>query len=98
MSVGSREASGCVMGAIKHSAGGGVRNEVAYWKLRAKETRMVAETMHDGAAREALLQIADDWEQMAKLEEETEEKIVGESGVTLVPASSVDDGAANPQV
>jgi hypothetical protein len=35
---------------------------------------------------------------MAKLDEEIEEKIVGESGVTLVPASSVDDGAANPQV
>jgi hypothetical protein len=79
----------------KQSAGGGVRNQVAYWKLRAKDTRMVAESMHDGTAREALLQIADDWEKMAK---DSEEKIVGESGVTLVPASSVDDGAANPQV
>jgi len=64
-------------------SGGGLRNQVEYWKVRAKETRMVAETMHDGAARKALLQIADDWEKMAKRMEEDEEKIAAEGRLTL---------------
>ena len=58
------------METIKQSAGGGFRNEVEYWKVRAKETRMVAETMHGRAAREALLQIANDWEKMAQSAEQ----------------------------
>jgi len=46
--------------------------------------------MLDAASRQALLQVADDWEQMAQLTEEGEEKI------TLVPAASGDDEDANP--
>ena len=64
-------------------SGGGLRNQVEYGKVRAKETRMVAETMHGGAARKALLQIADDWEKMARRVEEDEEKIAAEGRLTL---------------
>jgi hypothetical protein len=60
------------------------------WRTRAKRIRVIAETMLDAASRQALLQVADDWEQMAQLTEEGEEKI------TLVPAASGDDEDANP--
>jgi hypothetical protein len=46
-------------------SGVGLLNDIERWQTRAKETRMVAETMHGGVARDALLQVANDWEQMA---------------------------------
>ena len=83
------------MGAIKQSAAGVLPNdEVEYWKLRAREIRVIAPTMLDAASRQALLRIADDWEQMAQLTEESEKKIA-EAGVTLMPTSSEDDGDVN---
>jgi hypothetical protein len=60
-------------------------NSIQDWRTRAKRIRVIAETMLDPASRQALLQVADDWEQMAQLTEEGEEKI------TLVPAASGDD-------
>ena len=65
-------------------------NSIQDWRTRAKRIRVIAETMLDAASRQALLQVADDWEQMAQLTEEGEEKI------TLVPAASGDDEDANP--
>jgi len=47
-------------------SGVGLLNDIERWRTRAKETRMV-ETMHDGVARDALLQVANDWEQMAQV-------------------------------
>jgi hypothetical protein len=66
-------------------SGVGLLNDIERWRTRAKETRMVAETMHDGVARDALLQVANDWEQMAQLAEESEENIAAEAGVKLIP-------------
>jgi hypothetical protein len=48
-------------------SGVGLLNDIERWRTRAKETRMVAETMHDGVARDALLHVANDWEQMAQV-------------------------------
>jgi hypothetical protein len=59
-------------------------NSIQDWRTRAKRIRVIAETMLDAASRQALLRVADDWEQMAQLTEEGEEKI------TLVPAASGD--------
>ena len=64
-------------------SGVGLLNDIERWRTRAKETRMVAETMHDGVARDALLQVANDWEQMAQLAEESEEYIA--AVVKLIP-------------
>ena len=66
-------------------SGVGLLNDIERWRTRAKETRMVAETMHDGVARDALLHVANDWEQMAQLAEESEENIAAEAGVKLIP-------------
>jgi hypothetical protein len=74
----------------------GLLNNVECWRTRAKETRLVADTLHDGPARDALLQIANDWEQMAQLVEEGEENIAAEAGVTLVATSSGADEDASP--
>jgi hypothetical protein len=68
-------------------SGVGLLNDIERWRTRAKETRMVAETMHDGVARDALLQVANDWEQMAQLAEESEENIAAEAGVKLIPGA-----------
>jgi hypothetical protein len=56
-------------------SGVGLLNDIERWRTRAKETRTVAETMRDGVACDALLQVANDWEQMAQLAEESEENI-----------------------
>ena len=77
------------MQAEKQSADVGFLNNVEDWRTRAKEIRVIAETILDGASREALLQIANDWEWMAQSAEE--EKIAAEGEVTLVPASSEDE-------
>jgi hypothetical protein len=74
--------------AEKQSVGAGFLNNVEDWRTRAKAIRVIAETILDGVARQALLQIANDWEWMAQSAEE--EKIAAEGGVTLVPASSED--------
>jgi hypothetical protein len=75
--------------AEKQSADVGFLNNVEDWRTRAKAIRVIAETIIDGASREALLQIANDWEWMAQSAEE--EKIAAEGEVTLVPASSEDE-------
>jgi hypothetical protein len=70
-------------------SGVGVLNKVEDWKLRAKGIRAIAQTMLDGGSRECLLQIADDWDQMAKLAEEgtgIEENIAAGTEVTLAPS------------
>jgi hypothetical protein len=78
----------CAVQAEKQSAGAGFLDNVEDWRTRAKAIRVIAETILDGDARQALLQIANDWEWMAQSAEE--EKIAAEGGVTLVPASSED--------
>ena len=45
-------------------------NNIQDWRIRAKKIRVIAETMLDGAPRQVLLQIANDWEQMAQLVED----------------------------
>ena len=45
-------------------------NNIQDWRIRAKKIRVIAETMLDGAHRQVLLQIANDWEQMAQLVED----------------------------
>jgi hypothetical protein len=77
---------------------------IEYWRTRAKETRLVGETMQRGASREMVLQIANEWEQMAQsmaqsAEEQrtSEENIAGGAGITLFPASSENNGDANPR-
>ena len=77
------------MQAGKQSARVGFLNNIEDWRTRAKAIRVIAETIQDGASREALLQIANDWEWMAQSAEE--EKIAAEGGATLVPASSEDE-------
>jgi hypothetical protein len=79
----------CAVQAEKQSGGVGFLNNVEDWRTRAKAIRLIAETILDGAAQQALLQIANDWEWMAQSAEE--EKIAAEGGVTLVPASSEDE-------
>jgi hypothetical protein len=81
-------------GAEKQSGGGiGVLN-VEDWKLRAKRIRVIAATMLDAASRQALLQVAEDWERMVQL---VTENIAPDAGMTLVPeVSSEDDADANP--
>ena len=54
----------------KKQSGVGLLNNVEDWRARAKEIRVIAETMLDGASRRALLQIANDWEHMVQLAEE----------------------------
>jgi hypothetical protein len=71
--VTNRRARSCAMKAKK--SGVGLLNDIERWRTRAKETRTVAETMRDGVACDALLQVANDWEQMAQLAEESEENI-----------------------
>jgi hypothetical protein len=78
------------MQAEKQSGGVGFLDKVEDWRTRAKQIRVIAEAILDGASRHALLQIADDWEWMAQSAEE--EKIAAEGGVTLVPASSEELG------
>jgi hypothetical protein len=84
-----RQGRVCAVRAEKQSGGVGFLNNVEDWRNRAKKIRVIAETILEGASREALLQIANDWEWMAQSAEE--EKIAAESGVTLVPASSEDE-------
>ncbi len=38
----------------------------AYWQERAEEARVIAEDMHDAAARRAMLLVADNYEKIAK--------------------------------
>jgi hypothetical protein len=58
--------------------GVGCLDKVEDWRTRARKIRLIAETMLDAASRQSLLQIADDWEQMANLAEESEEEIATE--------------------
>ena len=58
------------MQAEKRTGGVGSLNNVEEWRTRAKSIRVIADTILDGASREALLQIANDWEWMAQSGEE----------------------------
>ena len=71
----------------KQSADVGFLNDVEDWRTRAKAIRVIAETMLDGASRQGLLQIANDWEWMAQSAEE--EKIAALiSDVEAIPSIS----------
>jgi hypothetical protein len=65
-----RQGRVCAVRAEKQSGGVGFLNNVEDWRNRAKKIRVIAETILDGASREALLQIANDWEWMAQSAEE----------------------------
>jgi uncharacterized protein YciU (UPF0263 family) len=67
----------CAVQAEKQG-GVGFLDKVEDWRTRARKIRLIAETMLDAASRQSLLQIADDWEQMANLAEESEEEIATE--------------------
>jgi hypothetical protein len=53
----------------KKQTGVGLLNNVEDWRSRAKEIRVIAETILEGASRQALLQIANDWEEMTETAE-----------------------------
>jgi hypothetical protein len=53
----------------KKQSGAGLLNNAEDWRTRAKEIRVIAETMLDGSSRKELLQIANDWEWMAETAE-----------------------------
>jgi hypothetical protein len=37
-----------------------------YWRTRAEEARMLAKDLNDSASKDAMLRIADDYEQLAR--------------------------------
>jgi hypothetical protein len=45
-------------------------NDPEYWRTRAEEARMLAKNMNDSASKDAMLRIADDYEQLAQRGEE----------------------------
>jgi len=55
---------------VRAKTGVDLLNNIQDWRIRAKKIRVIAETMLDGAHRQVLLQIANDWEQMAQLAED----------------------------
>jgi hypothetical protein len=55
---------------VRAKTGVDLLNNIQDWRIRAKKIRVIAETMLDGASRQVLLQIANDWEQMAQLVED----------------------------
>jgi hypothetical protein len=57
---------------VRAETGVDLLNNIQDWRIRAKKIRVIAETILDGASRQALLQIANDWEQMAQLAEDDE--------------------------
>jgi len=48
----------------------GLLDNPEYWRARAEETRVVAESMQDEESREMMLRIASDYEHMAERAEE----------------------------
>ena len=48
----------------------GLLDNVAYWEMRAKQTRVLAEKIPHAESREAMFRIANDYERMAELAEE----------------------------
>jgi hypothetical protein len=48
----------------------GLANNVRYWRARAEEARTIAETLADETSREIMLNIAKDYERMARRAEE----------------------------
>jgi hypothetical protein len=55
---------------VRAKTGVDLLNNIQDWRIRAKKIRVIAKTMLDGASRQVLLQIANDWEQMAQLVED----------------------------
>ena len=41
-------------------------NDPGYWRTRAEEARILAKDMNDTASKDAMLRIADDYEQLAQ--------------------------------
>jgi hypothetical protein len=52
---------------IPESNGIHLLNDIEYWKFRANELRVIAKRMLHTRSREAMLQIANDYEQMIEL-------------------------------
>ena len=44
-------------------------NDPAHWRRRAAETRSIADRLDDAAARQAMLEIADQYERIAAMAE-----------------------------
>jgi hypothetical protein len=52
----------------------GLVDNEKYWRSRAEEARVVAESMSDEQSRQIMMGIADDYERMARLAEERVKK------------------------
>jgi hypothetical protein len=52
-------------------------DNAGYWKLRAEQTRVVAESIQDDEVRERMLGVVKDYERMAESAEDRTEKEIG---------------------
>lgn len=50
---------------MRAKSGFDLLNNIQHWRTRAKEIRVIAETILERASREALLRVANDYELMA---------------------------------